>query len=163
MMIRYRYIVTILLLLASCSPVVEDTVTQEQRIWQLLRQIKVEPLAEHQGQLLQQQLEAGLNNLQKKAPHKYNLQVALSSKIIGLTGANSYQVSATIKLYRLEDNELIFETSNLVKSRYSNAGTEYRQEKSRDSAMERSINQLSRKIISDIQNYFLTAIERDDL
>lgn len=163
MMIRYRYIVTILLLLASCSPVVEDTVTQEQRIWQLLRQIKVEPLAEHQGQLLQQQLEAGLNNLQKKAPHKYNLQVALSSKIIGLTGANSYQVSATIKLYRLEDNELIFETSNLIKSRYSNAGTEYRQEKSRDSAMERSINQLSRKIISDIQNYFLTAIERDDL
>lgn len=163
MMIRYRYIVTILLLLVSCSPVVEDTVTQEQRIWQLLRQIKVEPLAEHQGQLLQQQLEAGLNNLQKKAPHKYNLKVALSSKIIGLTGANSYQVSATIKLYRLEDNELIFETSNLIKSRYSNAGTEYRQEKSRDSAMERSINQLSRKIISDIQNYFLTAIERDDL
>ncbi len=162
-MIRFIYLFMMLLLLASCSPVVEDTVTAEQRIWQLLRQIKVNPLSEYQGQLLQQQLEVGLNNLQKKAPHKYNLAVSFSSGTVGLTGANSFQAKASIKLYRIEDNQLIFASNNFVKSRYSSVGSDYRQEKSRASATERSINQLSRKIISDIQNYFLAAIRRDDL
>ncbi len=157
------FLIIMLFIISACSPVVEDTVTREQNIWQLLRQVKVGYMAEYHGQLLQQELEAGFNSLQKKAPHNYDLKVDLSRKNIDLVGRNLYQAKAIIKLYRVDDGTLLHESQILAQSRYSNSGTDIRKEKSRKSAEERAIQQLSRQVVLDIQNYFLVAIENNDL
>ena len=160
---RLLWTLMIIFAVTACSPVVEDTFTREQNIWQLLRQVKVVHLTEYRGQLLQQEIETGLNSLQKNAPHRYDLNVDFSTKNIGLTGRNSFQATANIKLYRVENGDFLHESQLLAQSRYSNAGTDYQQEKSRTSAETRAIKQLARQIVQDIQNYFLAAIERDDL
>ncbi len=158
-----RRLVAILLLLAGCSPVVEDTITREQNIWQLLRQVKVQQLNDVQGQLLQQQLEANLNSLQKKAPHNYDLRVSFTTKNVSLVGRNSYQAEASFTLYRVDTDEVLHQSTALQQSRYSVRGSDQQQQKSQQAAIERAIQQLARQIVFDIQNYFLAEIKRDDL
>ena len=153
----------ILLLLAGCSPVVEDTITREQNVWQLLRQVKVLQLNDVQGQLLQQTLEAALNSLQKKAPHNYDLRVNFTTKNIALVGRNSYQAKASFTLYRADTDEILYQSSAIQQSRYSVQGSEQQQQKSKQAAIERAIQQLARQIVFDIQNHFLAVMKRDDL
>ena len=160
MMKRYF---AILLLLTGCSPVVEETVTREQNVWQLLRQVKVQQLDDVKGQLLQQELEANFNSLQKKARHNYDLKVDFTTKNVELVGRNSYQIQASFILYRANTDEILHQSTALQQSRYSIRGSDYQQEKSQQAASERAISQLARQIVFDIQNYFIAEIKRDDL
>ncbi len=153
----------IMLILTACSPVVESTVTREQNMWQLLRQVKVKQLGDVQGQLLQQELEANLNSLQKKAPHNYDLSVSFTTSNIALVGRNSYQAQATFILYRAGTTEVLHTSEASQQSRYSSRGSEQQQLKSRQAAIERALQQLARQIVFDIQNYFLAEIKSDDL
>ncbi|MCH9844894.1 MAG: hypothetical protein K0U39_05240 [Alphaproteobacteria bacterium] len=153
----------ILLLLAGCSPVVQDTITREKNVWQLLRQVKVQQLDDVTGQLLQQTLAANFNSLQKKAPHNYDLRVSFTTSDIELVGRNLYQMQASFTLYRAKTDEVLHQSTALQQSRYGILGSDYQQEKSRKAAEKRAIRQLARQIVFDIQNYFIAEIKRDDL
>ena len=154
----------ILLLLTACSPVVENTITREQNVWQLLRQVKVKQLDDVQGQLLQQELEANFNSLQKKAPHNYDLSVSFTTENVELVGRNSYQAQASFTLYRANSDEVLHQSEASQQSRYSVKGSDYQQQqKSQQAATERALQQLARQIVFDIQNYFLAEIKSDDL
>ncbi len=147
----------------SCSPIIQDNVNDEQRLWRLMNQVNFAPIDGKTGQRLKQRLEASFNVLGKSAKWSYELQIELEMKDIDYTERKSYEMNARIALRELETQEIILTGKIYSSSKYISSGSDYQQEKSREFAKQRALNELVKKITLRMESYFRKKIADNDL